>query len=152
MIQLCKEQWMKNEDNLKKELIEFCNLSRSKDKYNSLYLDYKTLVKLCVTHILNKDGSFRYDIENITEIDNGEYQGTLLYLIPLDCYQPCENEYLITYVCYGSCSVCDTLQGICYDTDSVEQQISDLMTLCRDIVMRMKNPYSNLKEFSTVTF
>ena len=50
------------------------------------------------------------DSKNIHEIDDGDYQGTLLYLIPENCYQP--SDYWYVKVSYGSCSGCDTLEGI----------------------------------------
>lgn len=105
---------------------------------------YKDLVKLVFDVIFKDSGitDITFDTENITEIDNGDYQGTLLYLIPFDTYQPDESEYLMTYVGYGSCSGCDTLQGIQSSIDENDKQINDFMTLCRDIVSHIIRPYN----------
>lgn len=133
MIKFCKEQWAKNEEGLRKSL----GKNYRKDSYN--YLD---LVKLVVTEILNKNDYEEWDVDNITEIDNGDYQGTLLYLIPRKTYQPSEYEYLMTYVGYGSCSGCDTLLDIQFSGNSEEERINDYVGLCRDIVRNIIKPYN----------
>ena len=86
----------------------------------------------------------KLDLEKITEIDNGDYQGTLLFLIPFDTYQPFEYEYLMTFVGYGSCSGCDTLQSIQhgYHQKLTEGQVNDFMTLCKDILTNTIRPYN----------
>lgn len=87
-----------------------------------------------------------WDAENITVVDNGDYQGTQLFLIPRDTYQPSESEYLMTYVGYGSCSGCDTLQAIqdwSIDDRLLEpEQVEDFMKLCKDLVTNMILPYN----------
>jgi hypothetical protein len=98
-----------------------------------------------VFDVLFKDSGITditFDTENITEINNGDYSGTLLYLIPFDTYEPSESEYLMTYVGYGSCSCCDTLQGIQYSIDENDKHINDFMILCRDIVSHIIRPYN----------
>lgn len=131
MIKYCKEQWMKNEGKLKEVLLHRKDLN---------YCSYETLVKLVVDYILNdEEQDENWDSKNITVIDNGDYQGTELYLIPRNTYQPAEYDYLMTYVGYGSCSGCDTLQNIQCDEDNID----DYMTLCRDLVFNMVKPYNN---------
>ena len=72
----------------------------------------------------------------IHEIDDGDYQGTLLFVIPEDLYQP--YDYWYVKVAYGSCSGCDTLLSILYGSDDREQQINDLFTLALHILQRLK--------------
>ena len=144
MINFCKHQWDKNKDKLEKALRETKDLNSC---------NYKDLVKLVVMHIFNnglEERCYNFDTWNtdrITEIDNGDYQGTLLYLIPRDTYQPCEYEYLMTYVGYGSCSGCDTLlkiQSFNYGDELLtEEQIKDFMSLCKDIVANTVKPYNH---------
>ena len=69
------------------------------------------------------------DIERITKIDHGSYQGTILFIIGATGYQP--SEYWAVFVSYGSCSGCDTLQA----ADSKE----DLYTLALHMLQRMKS-------------
>jgi hypothetical protein len=99
-----------------------------------------------------------WDSEKITVVDNGDYQGTKLFLIPKVGYQPEEYEYLMTYVGYGTCSGCDTLleiQSYSYDNDlPTEQQLKDYMTLCKHLVDNMIKPYNtgwrNDPRFNTI--
>ena len=87
-----------------------------------------------------------FDAEEITTIDNGDYQGTQLFMIPRNTYQPSAGDYLLTFTYYGSCSGCDTLQAIqsWRDDDKVptEEQVKDFMTLCRDLVCNITKPFN----------
>jgi hypothetical protein len=134
VLKICKELWSKNEKQLKESLLEV-DIER---------ISYVDLVKLSINKILNNDFDDydKWNIENITEIDNGDYQGTLLFLIPKNSYQPSEYEYLMTYIGYGSCSGCDILQGIQYNGDSKDVQINDLLSLCRHIISNIIKPYN----------
>lgn len=137
MIYYALSRWDKRNADLREALEE-------KDTEWLINCSYKALVKLVFDVIFKDRGitDITFDTENITEIDNGDYQGTLLYLIPFDTYQPSESEYLMTYVGYGSCSCCDTLQGIQSNIDENDKQIDDFMTLCRDIVSHVIRPYN----------
>lgn len=137
MIYYALSRWDKRNADLRKALKE-------KDTEWLNNCSYKDLVKLVFDVIFNEQHIMypSFDTENITEIDNGDYQGTLLYLIPFDTYQPSESEYLMTYVGYGSCSCCDTLQGIQYSINENDKHINDFMTLCRDIVSHVIRPYN----------
>lgn len=135
MLRYCYEKWNKNRSTLEKKLRET----------NLCGVNYLDLLKLTVKCIFNDDAfDVKWDTENITEIDNGDYQGTLLYLIPGDYYQPSESEYLMTYIGYGSCSGCDLLQSIQpWDRSKVtEETIKDFMSLCKDFVTNTVKPYN----------
>ncbi|MEL3959454.1 hypothetical protein NST17_20085 [Caldifermentibacillus hisashii] len=145
MLKFCIEQWNKNKDKLRKDIED--NFA----EYNNA--SYKDLVVKVVDIIFNDEDDYygdKFDSENITEIDNGDYQGTLLYIIPQDTYQPSESEYLMTYVGYGSCSGCDTLQAIqmwSFDDEDVrddekEQFIKDMLGLCLNLVQNTIKPYN----------
>ncbi len=139
MIKFCKDQWDANREHLEEALRDDTQLNKC---------DYKYLLSLVVEHILNP-GLVNFEqgwsAKNITVIDDGECQGTLMFFIPKDCYQPEESEYLLTFVNYGSCSVCDTLMGIqSWDNSKpTEQQLKDYMALCKDLVMNIVKPYNN---------
>lgn len=139
MIKIMKDRWSKNNNKLRTALAERTDLNTC---------SYKDLVKLTFEHIFNSTSdefcSDRLDIKHITEIDNGVYQGTCIYMIPFDTYQPCESEYLMTYVGYGSCSGCDTLMSIqdWGDDKLTENQLNQFMSLCKDIVCNTIKPYN----------
>lgn len=137
MLKYCIEKWDKYNGNLRKAI-------ENDKEINSC--DYRHLVELVTDKILNGDekDQITWDSNRITEIDDGDYQGTLLYVIPQYTYQPCEYEYLMTYVSYGSCSYCDTLQSI-QDFRSNEvskEQIDGFMRLCKDLLTAMICPYN----------
>lgn len=153
MIKYCLEQWDKNRD----RLYEY--MDTHQEEMNGI--GYSELVKIIVREILNNDCPLYndYSTDNITEIDNGDYQGTLLFMIPRNTYQPDPHSYILTFVDYGSCCGCDTLERIQSDGDYHSlnvTQLSDFMTLCKDIVSNMIVPYNDgwrhSDMYDTVTF
>lgn len=138
MLKIMKELWDKNQDKLREELSSRVDLNECA---------YKDLVKIAFDKIYNY-GS-RFDIENllldrIHEIDDGNYQGTLIYLIPFDTYQPGPEDYLMTFSWYGSCSGCDALQAVQdYGHEKLtEQQVKDFMSICKDLICNTIKPYN----------
>ena len=100
-------------------------------------VSYKEIVKLVITAV-SKDHDYDYpDPKRIHVIDDGDYQGTLLFVIGGQGYQP--NDYYFVKVYYGSCSGCDTLQGISdYSNDPpTEGQVKDYMTLALHIFQNL---------------
>ena len=108
----------------------------------SMYGNYEEMVKLLVKYILNTNEEW-FNSEEITVVDDGDYQGALIFLIPAKTYQPSKNEYLVTSVEYGSCSGCDTLKSIRRYTDGfpTEEQIDDYMMLFLHLIQNMKPLY-----------
>lgn len=134
MIKEFVELWEKNKSNLRESLAE--------KKCEGI--SYESLVEMIVTEILN-DGRTEleyedYDVKKMTVIDDGDYQGTEIFIIPQNVYQPNVDEYIYTHTYYGSCSGCDTLLGIVGYSDEVpdEEQLNDLMTLCLHLLQRFK--------------
>lgn len=137
MMKIAIDKWNKNKDVLK---LALSNL----DHFPYCYAE---LVEMTFKYIWNTDASWcELDIEAITEIDNGDYQGTYIYLIPFDTYQPSEWEYLMTFAGYGSCSACDTLQRIeslgDYSAPPNDVQVKELLQLCKDIICNTIRPYN----------
>jgi hypothetical protein len=134
MMKIVKDRWDKNQNLLRAEF--------EKKTLNDLqWLRYKDLVVFAFEFVYNDDDDYNVKVEHIVEIDDGDYQGTLIYTIPFDVYQPSEGEYLMTFVGYGSCSCCDTLQAIqCQDNKDLI--VNDLMTLCLHILANTIKPYN----------
>lgn len=139
MNKYCVDRWNKNKDKLQKRI-------ENSIDHNSW--SYKTLVKLIIEEILNSGEEFEddtWDSEEITVIDNGDYQGSQLFLFHKNTYQPGPEDYLITFEYYGSCSGCDTLMAIqdwSYEQKLPnETQVRDYMALCLNLIQQMRFPY-----------
>lgn len=90
---------------------------------------YEEIVRLVIETINPEQEYDGPDFERIHAIDDGDYQGTLLFVIAAVGYQP--SDYWFVKVYYGSCSGCDTLQSISGYSDEKpdEGQIKDYWTL-----------------------
>jgi len=108
----------------------------------SEYHDYLVILKKTLELALP---FFEFNLGSITEIDNGDYQGTKIFIIPLQTYQPSETETAVTYFGYGSCSGCDTLQGIHNYDDRMpsDEQVRDYMTLSLHLIQQLKWLYKD---------
>lgn len=127
MIKEFCEAWEVNKDRLRNYIS-----THKQGEYDSYENLVKILFQECVNpycKLLLYCADFNFD--DLTTIDNGEYQGTLIFLIPTNTYDPSVTEYVFTYVNYGSCSGCDTLQGIHrYESGyPTEGQVNDYMEL-----------------------
>lgn len=100
--------------------------------------NYKAIVEAVMDVLNNGDDYGAPDPKRIHELDDGDYQGTLVYVIAATGYQP--SDYWYVKVGYGSCSGCDTLEGIrSYGDDKpTEDQVRDYMTLALHIVQGLK--------------
>lgn len=100
--------------------------------------DYLDIVRAVVEVCAGEGGYNRPDPERIHVIDDGNYQGTLLYVIAANTYQP--STYWYVMVSYGSCSGCDTLQAIRgWSHEPVtDDEVAGYMTLALHIVQGLK--------------
>lgn len=91
---------------------------------------YEAIVKAVVEQIGGEnDYDDSPDPERIHRIDDGDYQGTLLFVIGARGYQP--STYWAVKVGYGSCSGCDTYQAVReYNNDPpTEEQAKEYLTM-----------------------
>jgi hypothetical protein len=105
-------------------------------KHPDTYID---IVKAVVS-VIGEEGPYgEPDATRIHQIDDGDYQGTLVFVIAARGYQP--SEYWYVKVSYGSCSGCDTLESIRdYSDDPVtKEQLDAYMTLALHIVQGFKS-------------
>lgn len=111
--------------------------------------NYAEIVKAVVEMLQEHDEYECPDPKRIHEIDDGDHQGTLLYVIAQGGYQP--SKYWYVKVSYGSCSVCDTLKSLrseaCkweddwidgVDDEQKKKGVDGLMTLALHIVQGLK--------------
>lgn len=117
------------------------------EKQNTLFLDhhpasYETIVE-AVVRTINPDGnSDGPDLSRIHQINDGDYQGTLVFVIAAGGYQP--YEYWFVRVWYGSCSGCDSLEAIHHSAGGYKemptaQQAADYQMLALHIVQELKS-------------
>ena len=100
--------------------------------------DYQAVVKAVVSVLNNPDDYESIDPERIHKIDDGDYQGTLVFGIACTGYQP--TSYWYVKVSYGSCGACDTLEAIrgYGDDKPTAEQVRNYMTLALHIVQGLK--------------
>ena len=135
MIKKFVEQWDKYKDDLRAEI------ATRTDHTEWSYQDLFTLLCKVVINGGDIPSYQKLDTFNITKIDYGDYQGTIIFIIPLDTYQPSSYDTFYTVVEYGSCSGCDTLQSIQANGDYGETvpnatQVNDYMELCLHMLQR----------------
>ena len=135
MIPQIIKQW---EDN--KHLLQEYFATTKQDEYSESYLFIlKKIFEIVITKTVSgyEDG---YNWNEISMVDNGECQGTQIFLIPDKTYEPEIDNYLVTNTYYGSCSGCDTLLSIgSYDTDlPTPKQVTQYMTLSLHLVQKLR--------------
>lgn len=109
--------------------------------HQSEYDSYELIVRRLFDIIINpsiENDYYGFDTKNILVIDDGDYQGTQVFILHRNVYQPSVKDYVYTNTYYGSCSGCDTLQAIhryeCRLPD--EQQVKDYMELCLHLLQK----------------
>ena len=134
MIEKFTKRWFERKDSVQEKF---------EAKLPSSYSD----IVLAVVEMLNDENEYETpDPARIHEIDDGDYQGTLVYVIGAAIYQP--STYWYVKVGYGSCSGCDTLESILsgnwgHETEEEkkawkDKAVSQLMTLALHIVQGLK--------------
>jgi len=134
MIEKFTKRWFERKDSVQEKF---------EAKLPNSYSD----IVIAVVEMLNDEDEYETpDPARIHEIDDGDYQGTLVYVIGAASHQP--STYWYVKVGYGSCSVCDTLQAILdgdWGLETEEEKkawkdeaVSQLMTLALHIVQGLK--------------
>lgn len=101
-------------------------------KYSKQFPENYTAIVKDIAEILDLNPN------EVHEICEGSYSGTLLYIIYKEYYIRAGCYYVL--IDYGSCSACDTLEAIRpYDSSLIDQTtINDLMILALHIVQGLK--------------
>lgn len=112
-------------------------------------ISYMDIVGEVVKAISDPNEDYRTpDPERIHVIDDGDYQGTLVFVIGATGYQPSLYWY-VTWG-YGSCGGCDTLQGIRdeghYEEEPTKEQLDQYMMLALHILQGIKEMYGEDEE------
>lgn len=125
-----------------KEFVERFDASRATllAQYKAKAPDnYEAIVK-DVIGVLGKgdDCDDKPDPARIHKIDDGDYQGTFIFVIGAEGYQP--STYWYVSVGYGSCSGCDTFEAIGNYSDEppTDEQANQYLTLALHVVQGLK--------------
>jgi hypothetical protein len=133
-------------------IIEFVEKwDEKKDELKKVFLEshpdgYEDILKTLISVVINPDQKDYLPCNsNIKTVDFGDYEGTLIFVVP--SYDAYPSDFWTTTVGYGSCSLCDTLQSITdnsdYDEDGnelkpTEKQAEDYLTLALHMLQNMK--------------
>lgn len=117
----------------------------------SEYDSYELLVRCLFDIVINpsiEDSYYWFDTKKFCVIDDGDYQGTQVFILHRDQYQPSVEDYVYTNTYYGSCSGCDTLLGISgYGSELPgEEQVEDYMKLCLHLLQRCNFMIDKIEE------
>lgn len=100
--------------------------------------DYRDLVRRVVEVLGPASGISGPDPDRIHQINDGDYQGTLVFVIGEKGYQP--SRYWAVLISYGSCSGCDTLEAFRgYGDDLVtDREAEEYLTLALHVVQGLR--------------
>lgn len=122
-----------------RQFVELFESKRSEieEQFKAIHPEsYEDVVRIVVAALSVEEEYGLPDPNRIHLIDDGDYQGTLLFVVGARGYQP--SRYWGVKVGYGSCSGCDTLLSIKsdggYDERPNEGQVKDYMTLALHVV------------------
>ena len=105
--------------------------------------EYEDIYKKLFELVITKPNGYAddWDWKRFRVIDDGDYQGNLIFILCNDSYQPDLRDYNFTNVDYGSCSGCDTFQHIrdlSWEDKNTDEQIKQYMTLAMHMVQETK--------------
>lgn len=132
-------EFIKLWENNKHKLENYFKITKQEE-----YDDYSKIVKKLFELVINDSqdaGTARYNFrtDKLTIIDHGEYQGTELFILFDDTYQPDVSDYVMTHNYYGSCSGCDTLLSIIsYDELPTADQVKNYMLIALHLIQNCK--------------
>lgn len=135
MLKQVVTQWDLNKKNLEKYF---------KETPQSEYSSYEEILRQIIIHVLNDGtGSMNLNPEEISVVDDGQYQGTQIFLFHINEYQPNVEDYYWTNNFYGSCSGCDALLRISMYEDGLpnDEQIEEYMYLSLQMIQKIKKLY-----------
>lgn len=122
-------------ENRKSELQVIWSEKHPKD-YKEIVTEVVKILKPTEEEQNNKEWNYP-NPKRIHLVDDGEYQGTLVFIIACTGYQP--DTYWYVKVSYGSCSGCDTLEAIkdWSGEKPSERQTNEYLTLALHVVQNI---------------
>lgn len=108
------------------------------EEYDSYETIIRKIFELCIN--VSDDYYNNFNLESLHIIDDGNWEGTLIFIVPKNISLPDAEDYIVTDTYYGSCSGCDTLLSILSYSEDLpsESQVKELMTLALHLVQKMR--------------
>ena len=113
---------------IKQELLEYF----SKEEPSS----YEAILEKTLEFMFPNKDYGDPDYSNIHIIDDGDYQGTLIFVIPEYGYQP--YKYWSVKVAYGSCSGCDTYRAYSTWGEDPQESAPHMLTMAMHMIQSIK--------------
>ena len=149
MIKEFIDAWEKNKWKLKDYF-----LNTNQEEYDSYEAIIEKIFEIVINpYIDNELFGTPFVVGDIQTIDDGDYQGTQIFILHKDTYQPSIEDYVYVGNYYGSCSGCDTLLSISGYDDGLPTllQVRDYMTLALHLIQKFKffveTGYNELTDF-----
>jgi hypothetical protein len=141
MIKEFTDKWIKNKNRLQKW---FESIVPNRNVFEEYEFTYEDIIRGIIIHVLNNhidteepSNDIKDFSTDIKVIDDGDYQGTQIFIIHRNGYQPDVSDYFYTHNYYGSCSGCDTLLGIMAIEDK-KVQVKELMILSLHLIQKFE--------------
>ena len=160
MIEHFVRQWHENKHKLKSFLEKDYDQSEDKRFWGPSYIElHQKLFELVVTEpreirtpFDQRWNNYSWDFNRFLVLDHGEYQGTMIFIMVPDVYQPnLDRDYYFTSVMYGSCSHCDTMAHVQEVVDTKEEKIQALMLAALHMVQATKT-FQSAEEYALDSF
>lgn len=131
MVKEFLEKWWKYKEGMETYFREKGNISE---------ISYHGIVIALVKNVLNRGVKWCGLSEEVCVIDDGDYEGTQIFILHNDACTPEIKDYFYTHNYYGSCSGCDTLLSIVEGSNgkATDEQVKLLMRLAFDLLRNIK--------------
>lgn len=131
MVKEFLEKWWKYKEDMETYFREKGNVSE---------ISYYGIVIALVKNVLNRGVKWCKLSEEVCVIDDGDFEGTMIFIFHNDMCTPSITDYFFTHNYYGSCSGCDTLLSIVEGCGgkATDEQVKLLMRLAFDLLRNIK--------------
>lgn len=131
MVKEFLEKWWKHKDNMESWFRGFADISEVK---------WHGIAMALVENILNRGVEWCKLSNEVKVIDDGNLEGTNIFIYHNDVCVPSITDYFFTHNHYGTCSGCDTLLSIVdgYHGKATDEQVKLLMRLAFDLLRNIK--------------
>ena len=160
MIEHFVNQWYENKHKLESFLEKEYDQSEDKRYWGLSYRElFRKVFELVVTEPREirdahdqRWNNYSWDWDRFQVIDDGEYQGELVFIMVPNVYQPSlDKDYYFTSVVYGSCSLDDSMMHVQEMVETKEEKIQALMLAALHMVQATKT-FQSAEKYALESF